>query len=175
MHLAKAHEFWSSHVKPGDHIIDATCGNGHDALFLANLSPGSLHLFDIQPEALAATHHRLFHLKDLNAHYYLASHENFPELPPISLIVYNLGYLPTANKAITTCTSSTLRSIKSALTLLKPGGMITITCYPGHLEGEDESNALKKFIPTLSNCESYTYFFTNNLKNPFLIKIIKIN
>ena len=32
-----AHLFLEKHIKPGDIVIDATCGNGHDTLFLANL------------------------------------------------------------------------------------------------------------------------------------------
>ena len=32
-----AHELVQAVVKKGDHVVDATCGNGHDTAFLADL------------------------------------------------------------------------------------------------------------------------------------------
>ena len=48
-------------VKKGDHVVDATCGNGHDTAFLADLvgAEGQVYAFDIQPQALAAAKKRL--------------------------------------------------------------------------------------------------------------------
>ena len=48
-------------VHPGDRVVDATCGNGHDTLLLAGLAGpcGRVWAFDIQPEALDATAARL--------------------------------------------------------------------------------------------------------------------
>ena len=45
----------SSYVRPGDIVIDATCGNGHDTLRLARMGAGMVFAFDVQPEAVAAT------------------------------------------------------------------------------------------------------------------------
>ena len=44
-------------VRPGDAVIDATMGNGHDTLFLSEMvgKTGKVYAFDIQPEALAST------------------------------------------------------------------------------------------------------------------------
>jgi ubiquinone/menaquinone biosynthesis C-methylase UbiE len=33
--LDLAHTYWHQLLKPGNWVIDATCGNGHDTLFLA--------------------------------------------------------------------------------------------------------------------------------------------
>eukprot|EP00897_Mesotaenium_endlicherianum_P010267 jgi/Mesen1/9269/ME000060S08710 len=33
-----AHQLWRSVVRPGDTVVDATCGNGHDALAMARLA-----------------------------------------------------------------------------------------------------------------------------------------
>ena len=45
----------SAYVRPGDIVIDATCGNGHDTLRLAQMGPGVLYAFDLQPEAIEST------------------------------------------------------------------------------------------------------------------------
>lgn len=49
---------WKKVVRPGDTVIDATCGNGHDTLELAKLvcadnAPGYVYAFDVQEDALA--------------------------------------------------------------------------------------------------------------------------
>ena len=45
----------SGYVRPGDTVIDATCGNGHDTLRLAKMGPKTVFAFDVQPEAIDAT------------------------------------------------------------------------------------------------------------------------
>lgn len=45
-------------MRPGDTVIDATCGNGHDTLELTRLvcadhAPGYVYAFDVQEDALA--------------------------------------------------------------------------------------------------------------------------
>jgi ubiquinone/menaquinone biosynthesis C-methylase UbiE len=61
-----AHVIWQQLVQPGDSVVDATCGNGHDALFLAQLvgPSGRLHGFDVQKDAVDATRERLHSLED---------------------------------------------------------------------------------------------------------------
>src|SRR5271155_2432847 len=97
--ISLAHHYWTLLVKPGDLLIDATCGNGHDTLFLAHLKPRLLYGFDIQKEAIHATHRRLGERDDIRL--IQDCHSRFPaEISPqsVSLIVYNLGYLPGADK-----------------------------------------------------------------------------
>ena len=45
-----AHAVWRRFVRPGDTVVDATCGNGHDCKWLAHaVGPsGRLVAFDIQ-------------------------------------------------------------------------------------------------------------------------------
>lgn len=49
-------------------MLDATCGNGHDTLFLANLvgPNGTVYAFDIQEEAIEHTTARLIENNSLN-------------------------------------------------------------------------------------------------------------
>ena len=51
-------------VEPGDFVIDATMGNGHDTAFLAELvgPSGEVFAFDIQKEALINTEQKLTEL-----------------------------------------------------------------------------------------------------------------
>ncbi len=155
-HLDFAHQLWKQIVQPGDLLIDATCGNGHDTLFLSRLNPNQLFALDIQREALEATRQRLE--KELprelldKVQLVHGCHSRFPaEIEPASarLIVYNLGYLPGSDKTTTTNCASTLSSLQKALELLMPGGLISIACYPGHAEGALEEAELLTFASQL--------------------------
>jgi tRNA A58 N-methylase Trm61 len=52
-----AHEFWAQVLRHGDVAVDATCGNGHDTVELAQLvgSSGKVFAFDVQSTAIHAT------------------------------------------------------------------------------------------------------------------------
>ena len=56
-----SHQLLRECVQPGDIVVDATMGNGHDTLFLAELvgEKGQVHAFDIQQQALEQTTKRL--------------------------------------------------------------------------------------------------------------------
>lgn len=152
-HLEAAHEAWRQLVKPGDTVIDATCGNGHDTLLLAQLAltpdSGQVIAMDIQPQAIANTQARLqAHLTpDLFARirFIQGSHAQFPaDIAPgsVKLIVYNLGYLPGGDKSITTQAETTLESLSEAVRRSCNGGCISLNCYPGHADGAHEERLL---------------------------------
>jgi threonine dehydrogenase-like Zn-dependent dehydrogenase len=67
--------------------------------------------------------------------------------------MYNLGYLPGGNKQVTTDYNSTAASLEQALTLLKPGGVITIVLYPGHDTGRTEKEKLLAFCKVMPSSE----------------------
>ena len=152
-HLFLAHAYWKEHLQPGDIAIDATCGNGHDTLMLAQIllpDPASLlFALDLQQNAIDQTFSLLKRSIPLS-HFTRVSLEQrchcaIDRLPlpiPPRLIVYNLGYLPGGDKTITTQTATTLQSLQKAIHLLAPGGAISVTCYPGHPEGEKEEKAI---------------------------------
>jgi len=154
IHLA--HHFWTLHYSIAHHdgiVIDATCGNGKDAFFLACLLQGSttpLWCIDIQEisishtKSLLSTHPHKDHI-----HFLHGSHTELPK-EPIQLIVYNLGYLPKGDKRITTMTTSSIISIQNALSLLAPEGLISIICYSGHAEGAREAAAILELASSLA-------------------------
>ncbi len=167
LHLHLAHHIWEEHIKQASIVIDATAGNGHDAYFLAEtLSrfPGSqLHIFDIQKEAIESTQKKIdkgLFSSRLSVTYYLQSHFPFPATlsqESVDLIIYNLGYLPGGDKSITTLAEFTLPSIEQALSLLKKGGVLSLTCYPGHEEGKLEYDQILKKLELLQP-EQYTIY-----------------
>lgn len=160
-HLDVAHSMWRTIVKPGDTVIDATCGNGHDTLVMANLalkdSFGTVYAIDLQEKAIESAQKLLQGaLPSMLLHrirYICGCHSSFPkEIKPgsVSLIVYNLGYLPGSNKSLTTLLNTTKESLVQALDIIKEGGLISITCYPGHPEGEIEEKALLEYVQNLN-------------------------
>ncbi|NGX39025.1 MAG: Demethylmenaquinone methyltransferase [Chlamydiae bacterium] len=180
-HLDLAHSFWEKGLASGGWAIDATCGNGHDTLRLSRLvgPNGGVIGLDIQKEALESTKALLKeNQKEEGVHLFHQSHEEFPPLAnenPVQLIVYNLGYLPGGNKALTTRVASTLSSVEKALALLSPGGTVSLTCYPGHPEGEKEESALLDYSQSLLAPDWSVSFhrFLNRRKAPSLLVIQK--
>ena len=152
-HIRIAHDLWERHVSPSDIAIDMTVGNGHDTLFLSSILPlGQVYGFDIQLQAIESTKKRVQNTSNVTLIH--ASHETIDTIAcpkPPSLIVYNLGYLPGGNKCMTTTAKTTLASLKKAIALLAPNGMISITCYPGHDEGKKETDAVALFVDSLSH------------------------
>ncbi|MBS0626461.1 MAG: class I SAM-dependent methyltransferase [Verrucomicrobia bacterium] len=145
-HLDLAKSYWTALLKPGDWVIDATLGNGHDSLFLAEMGANVVGL-DIQLQALEKSKNLLTGKQiDLR----LMSHAeldqlNLPCRP--KLIVYNLGYLPGGDKSVTTRLETTLRSVSQAIELTEAA--LSIMCYPGHAEGEKEEAALAEWASHL--------------------------
>jgi len=182
--LDLAHAYWKKLLKIGDIVIDATCGNGHDTVFLANLilddtRKGYLIAMDIQEQAIENTRDRL-HAKfspDLHGIEFVQQcHSSFsPHLKneSVTLIVYNLGYLPGADKNLTTFGPTTLKSLTTSLPLIAPGGAISITCYPGHDAGKVEAETALTFAASLDPIQwsSCHHQWANRKNAPSLILI----
>ena len=152
-HLEMAQSYWQRKIFKNARVIDATCGNGYDSLFLAKLlflKKGLLYCFDVQKQAIENTK-ALLKESLSNVHFFNKSHEDFSVFikEPVDLIIYNLGYLPKGNKALTTKVETTLQSIQSGLCLLAKKGALSIMCYPGHSEGKKELNAILDFVVSL--------------------------
>lgn len=128
-------------------------GNGHDTLFLSRALPGGqVWAFDIQPAALKATQALLDNNSaGGNVRLILDSHSNLDRYiqTPLDAGVFNLGYLPWADKAITTRRETTLEAVDKALPLLRVGGVLVIVIYPGHEEGRLEGEALQQKLSGL--------------------------
>ena len=133
-------------VCTGDRVVDATCGNGKDTLLLAELvgTAGQVYALDIQPEALARTSQRLTDA-GLSSQVTLLNqgHQLLTTLVPpgITAVVFNLGWLPGGDRALITRPETTLPALEGSLQLLRAGGLLAITCYPGHTGGHTETSS----------------------------------
>lgn len=174
--LNRVNLIYEKFIKKGDIVIDATCGNGNDTLALSKLAK-KVYAFDIQTDAINSTKELLNKNKINNVILINDSHEYVDKYieeykNKISLITFNLGYLPKGNKNITTKVKSTIIAIKKGINLLNKKGIILVTCYP-HEEGKKEA---KEIIDYLENNKIIykIYKNTNNINAPFLIEIRNI-
>jgi predicted methyltransferase len=150
--VTAAHEYMRPRVRAGGIGVDATAGRGHDTVFLARLlgPEGVVHACDVQPAALAATQQRWLTLAAPKAelHLHACGHESMKQsladqgVTQLQAVIFNLGYLPGTDHAITTSTATTLTALQDLLTLLTPGGILTVVAYPGHPGGREELDAI---------------------------------
>lgn len=134
--------------------IDATCGNGHDTLWLAERF-GRVYAFDVQAKAAEATRQLVENSGFDNVTVINDSHEKMAEYvhEKVKLVMFNLGYLPGGDKEIVTETASTLKAIEAALSLLEKDGLVCITMYPGHPQGAEEKAALIRMAAGLDKSQ----------------------
>lgn len=152
--VGMSHLFLRRAVSAGDAVVDATCGNGHDTLFLARLvgNGGTVWAFDVQEEALA-TAEKLLHGEGCLpwVHLVLAGHERMVEYvrEPVRAVVFNLGFLPGREGGVVTRPETTLSALEHATELLLPGGIIAIALYTGHQGGAEEAAAVEQWSARL--------------------------
>jgi 16S rRNA C1402 N4-methylase RsmH len=150
----RARAAWTECLGPGDWAIDATVGNGHDALALAQLvgPSGRVFGFDIQAEAISATEARLAAAGIGNVELFRCDHARMRDVLPqearnrVAVVAFNLGYLPGGDHRVITQAPSTLAALDASLELLRPGGLITVIAYPGHAGGDDEAQAVRAWL-----------------------------
>ena len=143
-------------VEPGDTVVDATMGNGHDTQMLCEtVGPeGRVWAFDVQAKAVEETRKRLREQGlDSRAELILSGHEHMAEYVkgPVKAVMFNLGWLPGGDHEVTTRWETTRTAVESALDLLAPMGVLVICAYPGHAEGEREKQELTAFLGGLDN------------------------
>jgi SAM-dependent methyltransferase len=153
------HAMLRERLLPGDWAVDATAGNGHDTHFLAQLTgpDGRVFAFDLQPQAITTTRRMLERWGVPEKCYQLinASHADMiAHLPRdlqgrIAAVIFNLGYLPGGDKSVVTRSETTLPAVRTALELLRPGGLLLLVLYPGHAGGAEEAQALRDFASGL--------------------------
>ncbi len=149
-----ARELIEDALFPGARAVDATLGNGHDALWLCERvgEGGLVYGFDVQPEALLRSKERLNAAGLLSrARLFLMGHEHMAEMvkEAVDAIVFNLGWLPGAQHRVTTRAQTTLAAVAQAIDLLRPGGILTVCIYPGHEEGLEERDALLRWAQSI--------------------------
>lgn len=183
--LPFAKQLIQSAVEKGDTVIDATIGNGHDTVFLAELvgEKGHVFGFDIQEDAINKTAERLMkaELKERVTLHQLGHQHLRSTIPDnlhgsISGAIFNLGYLPGGDTTIVTIPDTTISAIEQLLEIIKPEGIIVIVIYHGHKEGQVERDNLMKFVQAINPSIAHVlhYQFINKFNNPpYIIAIEK--
>src|SRR5699024_462449 len=183
--LQFAHQLLKNTIQEGDTIIDATCGNGHDTVFLSKLAGKSGHVFgfDIQTEAITHTAKRLQEQSPhKNTILIQDSHSNFLHHIPVDKLtrlggaIFNLGYLPGGDKQLITKSDSTITAIEGIMTHLQPKGIIVLVIYHGHKGGKEEMQAIMKYARLLDQKQfaALYYGYINQKHNPpFILAIEK--
>lgn len=144
-------------LNAGDLALDATCGNGHDTLFLARLVglAGTVWAMDRQAEAIARVRARLDAESITHVQLLEGCHSRLGEsLAPdaagrIAAVMFNLGYLPSGDHAVVTRSATTIPALAAAATLLRRGGVLSVLAYTGHPGGEEEAEAVRSWTEGL--------------------------
>lgn len=172
-------------VSAGDAVVDATMGNGHDTVFLANLvgKNGIVFAFDIQSEAVKKTKERLeqHHMTDRVVLHHRGHEELIHAIPEkfhgkITGAIFNLGYLPGSDKTIVTKPETTKQAVEQLLKIMAPNGIIVLVVYHGHKEGKREKDELFSFVRGIdqSTVHVLLYQFINQVNDPpFIIALEK--
>ncbi len=149
--IASAHAKIKESLANGGVAIDATCGNGKDTVFLATHATRVI-AFDVQKKAIENTERILMDvgLSD-KVRCIHASHDTISDAvqESVRVVVFNLGYLPGGDASLTTRKDTTIAAIRQALNVLEPGGLLSVTVYPGHKHGAEEAEALEVYAARL--------------------------
>ncbi|CCW40379.1 tRNA (mnm(5)s(2)U34)-methyltransferase [Streptococcus agalactiae] len=176
IHLS--HDFLAEVIDKEAITLDATMGNGNDTVFLAKSSK-KVYAFDIQEEAIAKTKAKLTEQGISNVELILDGHENLEQYVhiPLRAAIFNLGYLPSADKTVITKPHTTIKAIKNVLDILEVGGRLSLMVYYGHDGGKSEKDAVIAFVEQLpqNNFATMLYQPLNQVNTPpFLIMVEKL-
>ncbi len=181
--LGLSHKYIKEHISVGDLCIDATAGRGRDTLFLAKLvgDSGKVIAFDIQEEAVRSTRELLLSEGINNTEVHHACHSKmacYVDKESIAAIMFNFGWLPGGDHSKFSRGSTSNVAIEEGLSLLKPGGIMTLCIYYGKETGFDEKDAVLNFVRKLDQ-KKYSVLLHDyiNRKNnpPILVVITKDN
>lgn len=143
-------------------LVDATCGNGHDSLYLLSHAPAAAVLLclDVQEAALQRTRARLKAAGlEGRARFHLRGHQELGTILTelkrdmsgyrLACVCFNLGWLPGGDKSLITSAPYSLAALEASLTELEPQGVISMHCYTGHAGGQEEADALAARVEVL--------------------------
>src|SRR5690625_7450727 len=112
-----AHQLIQEVVRPGESVIDATCGNGHDTVMLSKATgeTGKVYAFDVQSKAIEKTEERLATASLNNVQLIHDGHENvsnyLEEREQLAGAICHVGYLAGRDKTVLTKPTHTIAEI----------------------------------------------------------------
>lgn len=137
--------------------LDLTMGNGHDTCFLTEHFR-HVYAFDKQSQALESTRQRLAAAHKTNVTLTQCDHGALliNDVPHVSLIVFNAGYLPGGDKSMITQATSTVHALKTAFEALRSPGVLIMTLYT-HPGGLEEKEAVVSWLNQLPHARLSRY------------------
>ncbi len=185
MHFTvEAQNFAKPYLTAGAIAVDATCGNGFDTLFLAEQvgSSGLVYGVDIQSRAIETVRTKLLAAGTLpQCRLVFGSHSQLNAIIEpdhagvVSVVMFNLGYLPLGDKTLVTKPETTLAGLEQALKMLRPGGFLSILAYPGHPGGQEESRCVADWIAKhAEELQSQRFQDPKNSNSPVLWALTKL-
>jgi hypothetical protein len=116
---------------------------------------------------------------DCEAEFHAVGHERMGESVSgdVAAVMFNLGYLPGGDKSVITQVETTLLALAMAVELLRPGGVVTVVCYPGHDGGAEEAAAVLEWAKGLEQDDFAVvrYGFLNQRNAPpYLVAVEKL-
>jgi len=114
-----------------------------DSSELTNLRQNIQEPISPREKRLDANNVKLIH----GGHEHLADHIE----QDISCAMFNFGYLPKADKMITTNAATSVLALQAALGKLSADGLLSLICYPGHEQGHIETRAIEQWLAGLDN------------------------
>ncbi|MGA4513395.1 tRNA (mnm(5)s(2)U34)-methyltransferase [Staphylococcus caledonicus] len=171
----------TSHIQKDSIVIDATCGNGNDTLFLAEHVPhGHVYGFDIQESAIQNTAEKIKNYSNVtliqDGHENIVEHLDVTKSGMVDAAIFNLGYLPKGDKSIVTRPETTIKAIDSIFNVLNVEGIIVLVIYHGHEEGQVERDAILDYLEQFDQNKAHIlkYQFINQVNHaPFICAIEK--
>ena len=185
MRLTEIAQKWLAEViREGDVAVDATLGNGADALFLAKHigETGILFGFDVQKQAIEVSQ-ALLGNQPCQQFLFLTGHEAMRENIPerfhghIKAVMFNLGWLPNSDKSIITKADTTMSALKQSLDLLTKQGRMTVMVYPGHQGGDTEAEQVMLWLEQACIHPAFTLnqiILPNSPTAPILLQVTKL-
>lgn len=161
--VKRTHELMMSNDK-FDVAIDATLGNGYDAIFLSNYYKRVIGI-DIQELAIKRSNEKTKDIKNIEI--YLDDFNNIDKYKYANLIIFNLGFLPGSNKKIKTQDYTSESAILKAYSILD--GLLLVACYIQHEGGYEE---YLRIIDAL-NLNNIKYEIEDSFENKEILLIIK--
>lgn len=157
--------------------VDATVGNGHDTLFLAQaVGPtGRVYGFDVQERAIERSRQRLIEAGVASrvtlihdGHEAMDQHVPMEARGRLAAVMFNLGYLPGGDKTRITTPETTIDALDRACQYLASGGVITVVQYVGHEGGAAEAQAVNDWAEALDQAQfqALAYRFVNQRNDP---------
>jgi SAM-dependent methyltransferase len=161
--------------------VDATVGNGYDALFLAHrVGPkGKVLGFDVQKAALAGARELLKFVGSIDRVSLIHdSHSRLTDYLPAGAAIqgamFNLGYLPRGNREIITRPDTTVMALRSVLEHLAERGRVTLLVYRGHEGAVPEYQEVRQFLEQLPDDEWLVEELASKSDSPIAPRLFRI-